>query len=529
MALTKAAKRMMADGVVSVLDYGADNTGAVDSTAAFNLATMAAETFSSDVQRRSIFVPPGLYKIDGAVYVRKGQSFYSDGGQSADLSLGTTGTIILGKNSSGVEDSGGAPPVVKNLQLTGGSRPIEATISGYTIENIFVSAQAGSCRFWGTDGRIYGCTFDGLSSGLVSMSGGAHTVTNCGFYQGSSQLTITGTANNISITNCTFGFPSVASMNYIGAVVENIVVDSCTFIMNEQFGTFEGYVNTQTSTGLSLNVKAQYNNCSFCNGAGYGFNFTNGGSHNITISDCVFDGNKTSSGFTQSTTAKGAIFDAVNSTFTVRNCTFRNMLGAPIKTDGVSDMEVSVLGCKFANNGGSVDIDLSNDNNTSKTYLADIQGSGRALFDATNINTSINLTISGLSDWFDTGTSGGRNFAKIPYVGAGLWNVYFSSNPSDGSTPQKVKHRVLEAFQCAVYYGSTPTDASTHTKLVAVSQFVDAGVSASDLSVEFNTVGGGSILDGVVQEVGDLVFSWDDGYYDAAISIQPAIMNKLPG
>jgi len=61
MALTKAHSRMIEGAGISVIDYGADPTGATDSTSAINLA-MAALTNNS-----SLVFPPGDYVYQGGI------------------------------------------------------------------------------------------------------------------------------------------------------------------------------------------------------------------------------------------------------------------------------------------------------------------------------------------------------------------------------------------------------------------------------------------------------------------------------
>jgi len=59
-AVARTLANRFAD-VVNVLDFGADPTGAIDSTNAFNLAYVAAPPYGK------VFVPDGTYKIDSAI------------------------------------------------------------------------------------------------------------------------------------------------------------------------------------------------------------------------------------------------------------------------------------------------------------------------------------------------------------------------------------------------------------------------------------------------------------------------------
>ena len=58
MSLTKVSYSMIDGATVNVLDYGADPTGATDSTAAFQAAVAT---------NKIILVPYGTYRVDSAI------------------------------------------------------------------------------------------------------------------------------------------------------------------------------------------------------------------------------------------------------------------------------------------------------------------------------------------------------------------------------------------------------------------------------------------------------------------------------
>lgn len=66
MALTKASFSMISGAYINVLDYGADSTGSVDSTAAVQSAVDAA------VGNQVVFFPAGIYKITSTINLFKG-------------------------------------------------------------------------------------------------------------------------------------------------------------------------------------------------------------------------------------------------------------------------------------------------------------------------------------------------------------------------------------------------------------------------------------------------------------------------
>ena len=61
MALTKAKDRMIDNGVYNVIDYGADPTGATDSSVAFQAAANVA------ANGEKVIVPAGTYAIQTEV------------------------------------------------------------------------------------------------------------------------------------------------------------------------------------------------------------------------------------------------------------------------------------------------------------------------------------------------------------------------------------------------------------------------------------------------------------------------------
>jgi hypothetical protein len=78
MALTKATNFFISGAFANVLDYGADPTGATDSTAAFNAAKATGNR---------VFVPEGTYAVANILMDQDGQSFV---GAGRDITILTT-------------------------------------------------------------------------------------------------------------------------------------------------------------------------------------------------------------------------------------------------------------------------------------------------------------------------------------------------------------------------------------------------------------------------------------------------------
>ena len=73
MALTKASFSMITGAYFNVLDFGADSTGATDSTAAFQAAIEAAQ-----LSARPVYIPAGFYLITDTLNVYNGTQITGD-------------------------------------------------------------------------------------------------------------------------------------------------------------------------------------------------------------------------------------------------------------------------------------------------------------------------------------------------------------------------------------------------------------------------------------------------------------------
>lgn len=116
MALTKTFRRMQADNSVSVMDYGADPTGATDSTTAINaaLATGAKE----------VYFPNGVYLVTPTV-----SRIYMRTGQTLNLN-GSTIRISANHNVNGVFCTVDDPYSSSTIYSTGDMRITNGTIEG---------------------------------------------------------------------------------------------------------------------------------------------------------------------------------------------------------------------------------------------------------------------------------------------------------------------------------------------------------------------------------------------------------------
>lgn len=76
MSLTKVHNRMVQNGEINVIDYGADPTGIADSTAAIQLALDT---------RNNVFIPAGTYKITATLEPYRGQIIRGEGNVERSL------------------------------------------------------------------------------------------------------------------------------------------------------------------------------------------------------------------------------------------------------------------------------------------------------------------------------------------------------------------------------------------------------------------------------------------------------------
>lgn len=133
MSLTKATYSMIDGAVVNILDFGADPTGATDSTAAIQAAI--------DTGDGTIFYPDGTYLVDGVV-IKSNQRHLGSGAAT----LTTTGNAFEPQgNSSNV--------IIEDLIFAGTGNGINQSDStyysiSYTIRNCKFAKSLTECIQW---------------------------------------------------------------------------------------------------------------------------------------------------------------------------------------------------------------------------------------------------------------------------------------------------------------------------------------------------------------------------------------------
>ena len=158
---------------VNVMDFGARGDGITDDTAAFNRATQADKPWQAELEY-AVLVPSGHYRIDGSVFVRKGQSLLGEGHASyIDARKARSSTFILGNQRNhqrGDEDPGGAPVRISGLRTLGGSSKhglIYTRVAGFSINSLFMTACGIGLEIEGNDGIISDIYIDQCLNGVV--------------------------------------------------------------------------------------------------------------------------------------------------------------------------------------------------------------------------------------------------------------------------------------------------------------------------------------------------------------------------
>lgn len=301
----------------------------VDCTAAFNAATQSTVAWS-DALAYDI-VAHGRLRVDGPVYVRKGQTFSGTGhGTYINAASATGNVFVMGKGLiAGVptNDPGGSTVKVSSMFVLGGNGAfgtIYTEIAGFEISSLFLSAPGIGIECVGAgDGLISNIETDQC---LVAyqFTGGCQNiaVSNFNIYLPNYAFVIGSDSRDITFSTGVVEYTQYASV-YFADSNSNIKAISFTgvqFVMNSQYATFNGFVYSRATT-----VEAQFANCSFRNMYHWAINQDTGSGVKLTFTGCVFDGTRSTSAYTQSTTAK--VLNTGTGTYSFDGCEFRNLLG----------------------------------------------------------------------------------------------------------------------------------------------------------------------------------------------------------
>lgn len=316
---------------VNVRDFGAKGDGRTDDTAAFNRATQAAAKWSEGIGC-AIYVPSGQYRIDGTVFVRKGQMLHGDGETTLiDASKARGRTFVLGRGATDRPDPGGAPVGLSGLRTLGGSGTnalIYCDSQGFALRDLFLGAAGIAVQLVNAaDGLISGVTIDQGLNGLV-LEGSQNIVINgLAVFRPHYALTLAKDCRDIVITGATFCYARYASIYFAHGAsnIRAIQISACNFVSNEQADTFEADVYLRASK-----IDAQFTGCSFRNWRRHAVFQAAGVGANLHFSSCVFDGAPSADIYNGSLDAQ-VLATGEQGSFFFEGCQFRNLRG-PIAT-----------------------------------------------------------------------------------------------------------------------------------------------------------------------------------------------------
>lgn len=312
--------------VRNVKDFGAKGDGITDDTEAFNRATRADDPWSWEMLA-SIIVPAGRYRIDGTVFLRKGQSLIGDGLSTyIDAAKGTGSVFIMGRRrggARGVEDPGGLPVRVEKFIGLGGVADqgfVFAAIPGFQISALFLTAVGIGIEIEGADGIISDVEVDQCLSAIQIRKSQNVVLTNLNFYVANYGISFLENCNDISVSNSVFCYTKYATVLF-GDKCENIrsiSITGCTFTNNIPYKTFSGYIYTRASNSDLL-----VNGCIFRNAPGYAINQDAGTNVQIMLRNCIFDGMRSRQDYNQSLNSKG--IRTGQGKFLISDCVFQNL------------------------------------------------------------------------------------------------------------------------------------------------------------------------------------------------------------
>lgn len=253
---------MTSGGVVNVLDYGADPTGATDSTSAINAAIAAGN---------HIYFPSGTYDYSGTLNIPGGKIV--EGSAVSDTGINFTDATV-----DAIEFYG-SNLVLKNITVTGGFRGLRAGDEAGSsadnparemlIEKVFFVSQA--------------------SHGIDVQKGWSNYFKEVKVYNpaGSAVRFGTGFTNSTKFEGLRVSqIGSQYTILFNGATSRSVEFNHCIIEGNFNTGSCGFYSDTpSTLVGITLRE------CYFETHTGYFIDFSNTANYGILIDGCDFTGN----------------------------------------------------------------------------------------------------------------------------------------------------------------------------------------------------------------------------------------------
>lgn len=500
--------RLLADGIVYVTFYGALPGGTTDMAPAFNAATRGYKQYGADPMvdpidndttiKRIIGVPSSgdAYRIEGTVYVRKGQHLRGLGDGPSRIfipvvaSSAPTFKLAFGF-VDGVEvvDNGGLPPSISNLATEGGHTlgPIvEATgVAGVSMYKMFITTAPLGFRGAGGDLVLNSCTFDDCTTG-VEMTGSRNILSDCHFFHPTANAVKVGTGSyDWMIRDCTFAFCEQQDIIIQGAAntVRGLSIVDCNFIENGQYAGKTAHIALNMS-GAELMV----NDCNFSNSKSWGIASLGSNANEVTIRDCHFTGLKSNALYIQSSTARG--IRTGGGKWTIQGCDFGYLFDTPISVNGTAATDkITVKGNTWANNTFS----------TALVTIGALVAGSRLTLDGNEGDNVMPLIAASNHNGVRLGTNfrclgapvtaGGRIAYTIPTFASFAGTLKVIANPLPGGS---TLYRKAALF--AVSRGTDNISAAVRDYVEFTSLHNPAVGTAGALSVQFdiNALGGGA-------------------------------------
>ena len=511
------ANHALANGNIAVLEFNAGDInikqfGAVIGTDITSICNyiLGSDKSYGDYTELTLSTRGEYYQILGEVYVRKGQHFTGDG---SHIYMAGSGSVKCGFSGAGVADPGGHPITIADFWMEGGNKPINCSVSGYTVRDIFSSFASVGMVLGGSDAHVENITCDN-GSRMMSVSARGSTFTNCIFFIGNEQLYLEAPIYDTVFTNCYFAYAKVAAIkldNSTGVTkrYRNIRFNNCVFIKNVQNQTtFSGFVVTTTSL---MDGDVTFSDCSFrnCHNSAISI-YSSSPTLEFNFVDCIFDGLRTrdepGSAYTQTSTMFALRIDGSgNNPVNMDGCTFKNLLTTPIQLSGLESYKCKITNCTFENNAGISSISTTGTNQNTSLTIANIKGDGKQLF-TIPVNGTLNV-YGYLRDWFAIKNDGVRDYIEIPYYAATMINLLARVNMNVGGS---ATYRTIFDYSASLTY-DFDTVAVTQGTFQSNFKSTSTFFSTPDITLEIDTVGGGIQVAGT-RSSGMMVISWPQAY-----------------
>lgn len=252
MALTKVHNRMVAGAVNNVLDYGADPTGVVDSTAAIQAALNAGATY----------IPTGTYRVTSSLLLPSSTKVYGDGRRDTVINSEVIGDSLFKPNGEIVFC------YIADMKLQGNNLT-GASGNGHAIN--FIDPSAGGA-FSPQNSVIERLEIDGFRGQDIRERGVATTICAAGIIMFDALQNV---VDEVLVQECGHGFFMYTTQNcrITNSVAvgidkyalfaldnENLIVDKCDLINAGNGVVDPGYPSSSIGFDSGIVLSSQNQN-----------------------------------------------------------------------------------------------------------------------------------------------------------------------------------------------------------------------------------------------------------------------------